>query len=113
MRKYLLFIIALSSITFNSCINCEKSAQSYRTYDLEVILTERPFIRGDMKFIGTKLNTDEITTTRIVGRWFRDYIDYMEVGDTVIKRKEELTLYVHKKDTVMVFKWDCQGKVYE
>ena len=37
----------------------------------------------------------------------------MEIGDTIIKRKGELSMFVHKKDTVMVFKHNCQGKVYE
>lgn len=111
-----LFKILFFSLMFNSCvqIDCEKSAESYKkNYNLEVILTERPFIRGDMRFVGKKINSDEINTTRIMGRWFRNYKDYMEVGDTVIKRKGELTMYIHKKDTTMVFKWECQGKVYE
>lgn len=100
-------------VMFWSCIDCEKLAKSYRDCNLEVVLTERPTIFGDMNFVGTTLSSNEIKTTRIGDRWYRDYIDYMEVGDTVIKRKGELVLYIHKRDTVMTFSWDCQGKVYE
>jgi len=103
MSKYF-FVILLVSILLCSCGDCEKSAQSYKNYNLEVILTERPYIYGDMKFIGTKLNSNEITTTKVMGRWYRDYKNYMEIGDTVIKKRGELTMYIHKKDTVMAFK---------
>lgn len=111
-RIYKVFAILLL-VMFWSCIDCEQSAQAYRKYDLEVVLIEKPTIISDMEFVGTKINSSEIITTRIMGRWFRNYIDYMEVGDTVIKRKGELVLYIHKRDTVMSFSWDCQGKVYE
>src|SRR5690606_26039391 len=107
-------IVFYSVVLLYSCkVDCEKSSESYRNYNLEVILTERPFIHGDMNFVGTKLNSDEVSTTKIMGRWYRDYKGYMDIGDTIIKRKGELTMYIHKKDTTMVFKWDCQGKVYE
>ncbi|HLV52091.1 MAG TPA: hypothetical protein VKY44_09070 [Flavobacterium sp.] len=66
-----------------------------------------------MKFVGKKINSDEISTTRIVGRWYRRFINYMEVGDTIIKREGELILYIHKKDTTMIFKPECEGQVYE
>lgn len=107
----LLFVV----LSLYSCgIDCEQSAQSYRNnYNLEVVLTERPTINVDMKFVGRKINSDEISTKRIMGRWFREYIDFMEVGDTIIKREGELILYIHKKDTTMLFKWECEGKVYE
>lgn len=41
------------------------------------------------------------------------YKNYFEKGDTIIKRKGELTFSIHKKDTVIVVKWECEGKVYE
>ena len=48
-----------------------------------------------------------------MGRWYRHYIEYMKVGDTIIKREQELILYIHKKDTTMLVKWECEGQVYE
>jgi len=107
------FIILFVLTSLYGCIDCEKSARNQKNYNIEIILTERPYIHGDMKFTGTKLNTEEITTIRIESRWYRNYKDYMEVGDTVIKRKGALILYIHKKDTVMAFKWECEGKIYE
>lgn len=113
MKRYFSIISPILISLYSCNIDCEKSSQSYRNYNLEVILTERPTINAEMNFVGTKINSSEISTTKIMGRWYRDYKGYMEIGDTIIKRKGELTMYIHKKDTVMVFKWDCQGKVYE
>ena len=107
-------VLSLIIISLSSCnIDCKDATDAYRIYDIEVILTERPVIDGDMKFVGKKINSDEITTTRIMGRWYREYIEYMEVGDTIIKREGDLTMHIHKQDTTMVFKHICQGQVYE
>src|SRR5690554_211514 len=111
MKKKMILLLTILSLY--SCGDCEKSAQSYKKDNLEVILTEEPFILGEMNFIGTKLNSDKTTTTKVMGRWYRHYIEYMEVGDTIIKREQELILYIHKKDTTMLFKWECEGQVYE
>lgn len=112
MKKKIVLLFTILSL-YSCNIDCKDATDAYRIYDIEVILTERPVIDGDMKFVGKKINSDEITTTRIMGRWYRDYKDFMMVGDTIIKRKEELTMYIHKRDTTMVFKHICQGQVYE
>src|SRR5690606_34679677 len=47
--------------------------------------------------------------TRALG----NYADILEKGDTIIKRKGELTFSIHKRDTIIVVKWECEGKIYE
>lgn len=111
MKKKIILLLII--IFLYSCGDCDKSAQSYKKDNLEVILTEEPFILGEMNFTGTTLDSDKTTTIKIMGRWYRHYIEFMEVGDTIIKREGELILYIHKKDTTMLFKWECEGKVYE
>jgi len=111
MSKY--FFIQILIVFLYACVDCEQLSELYRNDNLEVILMERPTINAEMNFVGTKLNYNESTTIKMEGRWYRHYKDYMEVGDTIIKRKGELILYIHKKDTVMVFKWECEGKIYE
>src|SRR5690554_4655549 len=107
-------VLLLTILSLYSCgIDCKEATDVYRIDNLEVILTERPTINVDMKLVGRKINSDKISTTRIMGRWYREYIEYMEVGDTIIKREGELTMHIHKKDTTMVFKHICQGQVYE
>jgi len=113
MKKYLFITILINAPLYSCDVDCEKSLQGYRDYDIEVILTERPTINAEMNFVGTKINFNEITVTKIMGRWYRNYRGYMEIGDTIIKRKGGLTMYIRKKDTTMVFKVECQGKIYE
>jgi hypothetical protein len=48
-----------------------------------------------------------------VGSWWAQYAKYLEKGDTIIKRKGELIFSIHKKDTVLNFNWECEGKVYK
>lgn len=105
-----------ASISLCCCnVDCEKSAASQReNYDIEVILTEPPYGRGSFNLKGKDIHTNtNKKIENIQSRWYWQFKNYMEIGDTVIKRKGELTMYIHKKDTTMVFKWECQGKVYE
>ena len=37
----------------------------------------------------------------------------MEIGDTIIKRKGELKLSIHKKDAIITYKFICDNKTYE
>ncbi|MDO5636308.1 MAG: hypothetical protein Q4G18_03565 [Myroides sp.] len=112
MKKKIVLLITILSL-YSCGIDCKEATDVYRIDNIEVILTERPVIRGEMKFVGKKVNSDEISTTRIVGRWYRRFINYMDTGDTIIKREGELILYIHKKDTTMIFKPECEGQVYE
>lgn len=46
-------------------------------------------------------------------RWFCKYYKNIEIGDTIIKRKGELLFNIHKKNAVLTFNWECEGKVYK
>ena len=112
MEKYKLIILLVVSL-FYSCGDCEKSAESYKRNEIEIILTEKPIIYGNMNCIGRKINSCKISTTVIKERWYYAYIDYMETGDTIIKRKGELVFNIHKTDTVMSFNWECEGEIFK
>jgi hypothetical protein len=45
--------------------------------------------------------------------WWTTYKEHIEIGDTIIKRKGELMLNVHKKDTILSFNFECDGNVYK
>ena len=108
IKGYKIFTV-LFVILFYSCIDCEKLDLSYRKDNLEVVLTAKPTIFGDMKFVGTELNSSKINTTVMTRRWYREYIDSMQIGDTVIKRKGDIILSIHKKDTIINITWVCEG----
>lgn len=46
------------------------------------------------------------------GRWWTQFEDEISTGDTIIKRKGELTFNIHKKDTIISHEWVCEGKTY-
>lgn len=112
MGKYKLIVLLVVSL-FYSCGDCENSAQSYKSNEIEIILMEKPIIYGDMKCVGKKISSSKISTIIIKERWYYAYIHDMEIGDTIIKRKGELVFSIHKKDTVMSFNWECGGRIYE
>jgi len=37
----------------------------------------------------------------------------VETGDTIVKRKGELAISIHKKDTIILHHWYCSGKPYQ
>lgn len=37
----------------------------------------------------------------------------VELGDTIIKREGSLDVAIHKKDTILQFKWHCKGKTFK
>lgn len=46
-------------------------------------------------------------------RWWSLYITEIEKGDTIIKKKGELSFNIHKKDTIITHYWECKGKIYK
>jgi hypothetical protein len=45
--------------------------------------------------------------------WWATYKKHIKIGDTIIKRNGELVFSIHKKDTVLSFNFECEGKVYK
>ncbi|AWH86365.1 hypothetical protein HYN59_15165 [Flavobacterium album] len=62
---------------------------------------------------GKQLYTKEDCTCKDNARWWVQYDDLLEKGDTIIKKKGSLVFSIHKKDTILNFYWECQGKVYK
>ncbi|MDN3673040.1 hypothetical protein QWY99_08270 [Flavobacterium branchiarum] len=46
-------------------------------------------------------------------RWWADYKEHIEIGDTLIKKEGELIFSIHKKDTVLSFNFECGDQVYK
>ncbi len=112
--KYLLFPIIL---LYFSCVNidCSKLAESYRVVECLIIVKNIPDNESVYNFeiLGKSLRTGKDTIYTEENRWFCKYYKNIEKGDTIIKRKGELTFNIHKKDTVLTFNWECEGKVYK
>jgi len=62
--------------------------------------------------IGRNLENGKTCECEEESRWWATFSDQIQKGDTIIKKKGELVFYIHKKDTVLTFNWECEGKVY-
>ncbi|WKW46712.1 hypothetical protein P3875_01170 [Myroides sp. JBRI-B21084] len=94
--------------------SCEDDAKAFREIECLQIFERLPTLESyRLKSEGKHLITGEDCICDDGTRALGNYADILEKGDTIIKRKGELTFSIHKKDTVIVVKWECEGKVYE
>lgn len=113
---FLFIILSCNKLSnrFSLSGNCEDVATIFREIECLQIFEKLPAWDSPyMKSEGTHLLTGERCVCEDDTRWLNTYRDILEKGDTIIKRKGELTFSIHKKDTVIVVKWECEGKVYE
>lgn len=102
---------------FFSCekIDCEKL--SHIKKDCECLLIVKNLVDStsvyNFEVEGKSLKTNKDTLYKQENRWFCTYYKYLGKGDTIIKRKGELIFNIHKKDTILSFNWECDGKIYK
>lgn len=114
MKKYLLFIVILLSLSNCEKVNCEKIVEDYKKDKLWIIFIENQSkdsyhyfkIKGKNKH-----NVDTIYAEE--NRYFCSYKKRFEVGDTIIKKEGEAVFSIHKKDTILNFNFECDGKIYQ
>lgn len=116
--KYL--FLNLLFLTLFSCgsqvENCALLANACRSDECLLIVKKVPGIRdGKFNYKGVNPLTQKECdcNSSISDRWWADYKDYIEIGDTLIKKKGELIFSIHKKDTIMSFNFECGDKVYK
>jgi hypothetical protein len=96
--------------------DCKLVAENYRQDECLLIIEKIPNDtdnRFDYKGINpvTKKKCD--CNSPFSDRWWATYKAHIAMGDTIIKRKGELKFNIHKKDTVLSFNFECDGKIYE
>lgn len=105
------------TILFASCRlehNCDEISKSVRETECLLIFEKLPaFTSPYLNAEGKHLYTKRECTCKDNGRWWSSYREFLEKGDTVIKQKGELIFSIHKKDTILNFNWECDGKKYE
>jgi len=101
--------------TLISCkTDCEALASHYRNEECLIIVDElSPATTTTMSVKGISIVDGKYTVSSENQRWWYSYRDQIERGDTIIKRKGELTFNVHKKDTILTYNWECEGKIYD
>lgn len=96
--------------------DCDSTVEYYRSDECLLIVEKIPGkTDGRFNFKGinpvTKMKCDCDSDTSDM--WWAEYKEHIEIGDTIIKRKGELIFSIHKKDTILSFNFECDGKVYK
>ena len=110
--SFLLLFIFMSCDMIPNCNGLSKHYRDDESCELIVEVTPKPSsvyfkASGRDPKTGKQCGCDEES------RWWQTFSDEIEVGDTIIKRKGELTFYIHKKDTVIVHHYECDEKFYK
>lgn len=112
--SYKILLVIFVSTLISCKIDCDLLMQEDRKSECLIIVKEpldHDQISLNAKGISLKDGKECICSEN--NRWWHLYSDQIEPGDTIIKRKGELTFNIHKKDTILTYNWECEGKVYE
>lgn len=111
------FNICFLIIFFISCnpVDCERSARIEKKNVLEIIVEKMPDSKSASLFyiIGRSPLKNEKITYREYDRWLCNHYEFIDNGDTLLKKESELILKIHKKDTILSFDWTCEGLIYK
>ena len=110
--KYILLAFALTVLN-SGCgdSSCELDADNYRFRECAIKVASKDFKGRWFSIEGIDAYTGSRNRYSDLGSWYPLFTKYIAVGDTVIKRKNELVFYVHKKDTTLSFRYECEGRV--
>ena len=115
MRKLLIFPLIFFVLTNCEKVDCNKSADYYREMDNNfIIIKKKPLNHGrevNFKIKNNQNNMQEVYCEE--NTWFAWNYDNFDEGDTIIKKKGETIFSIHKKDTVLNFTFECDGKFYK
>jgi hypothetical protein len=116
MKCIILLFIFLFLFSCGPAYDCEASAENYKTDECLLIVEKIPGIRDDrFDYRGTNPITKENCDCNSArsDRWWAYYKENIGIGDTIIKKSGELIFSIHKKDTILNFNFECDGKVYK
>ncbi|WP_461042719.1 hypothetical protein [Spirosoma harenae] len=111
--KQILAIVALIvlSSACGSRGRCEQQAENYREQECMIKVEQRDIFGPWFQIGGKDPTNGKQQMFADLGKWYLKFEDHVAVGDTVIKRKNELVFYIHKKDTVLTFPFECDGEI--
>lgn len=107
-------VLALFSLVFCAgCSNstCDIDAENYRQRECAIKIEAVHFAGRWFSIKGSNARNGGFNRYVDRGRWYAAFENSIAIGDTLIKRKNELVFYIHKKDTVLSFPFECNGQV--
>ncbi len=112
--RLIFFTIILSSCSNFREATCEEAADSVRSDSCNIVVSEHS--TNEYKFYLEGINPqtkNKAYFKKINYTWAYWFIDKIEKGDTIIKKTGELKFYIHKKQKILVFPFECNGAYYE
>jgi hypothetical protein len=112
-------IWATTVFTLFSCYqfeeaSCQEAAEGNRPDNVNLVVTESSGSAYKLRLDGFDPATNKKNVFQKQNyTWAQWFIKKISVGDTVVKNKGELKFYIHRKDTVLVFPFECDGEIYE
>ncbi|KAA5538733.1 hypothetical protein [Adhaeribacter rhizoryzae] len=95
-----------------SNVDCKGIAESRRSKYCNIVVREAPVSGRWFEIKGINPETKEESTYSDMETWYVQFYKNIQVGDTVVKKQGELEFFIHKKDTVLVYPYECEGKIY-
>ena len=116
VNKIIKFFTVVLLLSVTSCYDCDLWEKAYRDDECLLIVERIPsmsenFFNYEGRHPITKKKCSCKSETSY--RWWGLYEDNISIGDTIIKKKGELVFHIHKKDTILDFAWQCDGKIYK
>jgi len=113
MKKLIVIPFLLLIFSCNQKPNCEAFLRIDRDSECLMIVESRDWgTSGNLAMDGRNPVTNEKCDCNEENRWWANYRNEINIGDTIIKRKGELTFNIHKKDTIISHEWECDGKTF-
>lgn len=105
--RYLLVILIVC--LFNSCFetDCKALKKIMSDEECNIVLNAPPEHWRGLLLKGYCPINQNLLEYENHNRWWILYYSEMDVGDTIVKKRGELTIRIQKKDTVIMHKWNC------
>jgi len=116
MRSYILsYFLFLSIISMmNSCGDCDSFANACKKDNFNFVLMQKPSSGRCYDLQGINPISGKSESYYESGGFLNiPFKSLISVGDTLIKKEGELRVFIHKRDTVLVYHFECDGKIYD
>ncbi len=110
MRNVILSCFLIGCI---SCGDCNEAAESRRNFECNLIVAESKLVSRQLTIKGINPSNGLRERYKDEFGWYLEFGNEINPGDTVLKRKGELVFYIHKRNTVLSFPYECQGVTYK
>ncbi|MBF0597067.1 hypothetical protein [Faecalibacter rhinopitheci] len=113
MKKLIVIPFLVQLISCNQTPNCNAFVDFYRESECFLLVEKKYWgTRGNLAMEGIDPFTQKKCECNEQNRWWANYRKEINIGDTIIKRKGELTFNIHKNDTIISHEWECDGKTF-